>query len=529
MDGSPVAGANITLKGTSEGTVSDADGKFAINVSGDAPILIISFIGFSTQEIAVSSSNYVAVVLQSSAEELQEIIVSVGRGTQRTFTDTPLPVDNFTAKELASTGQPTFDKALQYKVPSFNTVMTPVNDATSLLDPYEIRSMGPSRTLILINGKRKNLSSLVYVQSSPGRGETGADLSAIPQDAIKRVEILRDGASAQYGSDAIAGVMNIILKDRFDAPTLRVNTGITSKGDGGNYSLNYSSGANIGSKGYVNYHVSFQRQQRAVRSGNIDPIQETDGNVGFGDASGGDMTNGTGTITSTNQNILNFLKVVPTGGNINGTADNTSAKFLINAAIPLNDKTEFYGNAAYVYRKSLSFANYRIPYWKLDYGTLHSENDALPNYTGTGNPLYNGYMGYVPTFEGDLNDYNATAGVRTTSESGWKQDVSLTVGGNKVLFAVNNTVNHSMITYDPVHPGDRGWASNYGPNSFKPGGFAFNHIVGNIDLSKNISSKVFVGFGTEFRSETWKQIAGDTASYFGEGAIRLLVIRQVPL
>ena len=88
-----------------------------------------------------------------------------------------------------------------------------MNDATSLLDPYEIRNMGPSRTLILINGKRKNLSALLYTQTSPGRGETGADISAIPTDAIKRVEILRDGASAQYGSDAIAGVMNIILKD----------------------------------------------------------------------------------------------------------------------------------------------------------------------------------------------------------------------------------------------------------------------------------------------------------------------------
>lgn len=118
------------------------------------------------------------------------------------------------ASDLLITGQPTFDKALEYKVPSFNTVNTPVNDATSLLDPYEIRNMGPSRTLILINGKRKNSSALTYIQQSPGRGESGADISAIPIDAIKRVEILRDGASAQYGSDAIAGVMNIILKDR---------------------------------------------------------------------------------------------------------------------------------------------------------------------------------------------------------------------------------------------------------------------------------------------------------------------------
>src|SRR5258708_10904026 len=231
MDGSAVPGANVAVKGSTSGTISDADGKFSLSVPEDVTALIISFIGYTTQEVVIPTSNVVIVVLAFSVQELQEVVVSVGRGAQRTFTDTPLPVDNITVKDLASTGQPTFDKALQFKVPSFNTVMTPVNDATSLLDPYELRNMGPSRTLILINGKRKNLSSLVYTQTSPGRGETGADLSAIPQDAIKRVEILLDGASAQYGSHAIAGVMNIILKDRFDTPPLRFNTGVSSRSE----------------------------------------------------------------------------------------------------------------------------------------------------------------------------------------------------------------------------------------------------------------------------------------------------------
>src|SRR5258708_26423421 len=417
MDGSAVAGANITLKGSSTGTVSDADGKFAINVTGETAVLVISFIGFATQEITVPSSNYVAVVLQSSAEELQEIIVSVGRGSQRTFTDTPLPVDNLTVKELASTGQPSFDKALQYRVPSFNTVMTPVNDATSLLDTYELRNMVPSRNLILINGKRKNLSSLVYTQTSPGRGETGADLSAIPQDAIKRVEILRDGASAQYGSDAIAGVMNIILKDRFDTPTLRFNTGVSSRSDGANYSINYNSGANVGQKGFINYHISFSRQQRMVRNSRVSLDGETDPTVGL-----------TGNDPASVANATAFLKAYPDAKNQNASADNTPAKFLNNNAIPLTDKTEIYAKHAYVYRKALSYANYRTPYWKLDYGLLHKPDPNGADYTGTGDPVYKGYIGYQPSFDGDLNDYNATAGIRTTSDNGWKQDMSLTVG-----------------------------------------------------------------------------------------------------
>ena len=159
---------------------------------------------------------------------------------------------------------------MEYRVPSFNTVNTPVNDATTLIDPYEIRNLGPSRTLVLINGKRKNLSSLLYVQFSPGRGETGADLSAIPADAIKRIEILRDGASAQYGSDAIAGVMNVILKDKVEYNSLTINGGITSKGDGGTYGLSYNGGSTFASKGFINYTVDFSQQDNAVRSGKID-------------------------------------------------------------------------------------------------------------------------------------------------------------------------------------------------------------------------------------------------------------------
>ncbi len=210
-DGTPITGVNVIEKGTSNGAISDFDGNYQINAGSNAT-LVFSYVGFETLEIAVGNQSVVNATLQDGSS-LDEVILVGSRTAPRSNADSPLPVDVLQAKELSRTGQATFDKALQYRIPSFNTVQTPVNDATSLLDPYEIRNMGPSRTLILINGKRKNLSALLYTQTSPGRGETGADISAIPTDAIKRVEILRDGASAQYGSDAIAGVMNIILKD----------------------------------------------------------------------------------------------------------------------------------------------------------------------------------------------------------------------------------------------------------------------------------------------------------------------------
>lgn len=523
-NGSPLPGANITVKGTSIGTATDVDGRYKLSVPSNASALVVSSIGYTTQEVALGVSNVIDIKLAAASSELDEVIVTVGRGSQRTLTDTPLPVDNFTSSELRTSGQITFDKALQYRVPSFNTVNTPVNDATSLFDPYEIRNLGPSRTLILINGKRKNLTSLVYTQTGPGRGETGADLSAIPTDAIKRVEILRDGASAQYGSDAIAGVMNIILKDNYDATSVSLTTGSTLNYGGQSYGINYNSGANFNNKGFINYHISFNRQEAAIRKDAIDALSDAR-----------DLTNNTPTSIA---QVQNYLKRFPDGNNKNGTPDNTSAKFLLNGAIPVGANSEIYFNAAYVYRKTVSNANYRQPYWRIDHGLLHTTDPNQPDYTvdseSYGSPaipddpltpadesrpasaiftevnadklagLYRGYIGYQPTFEGDLSDYNGTLGFRSQDINGWKQDMSITVGGNKMLFTVDNTVNRSLRKNSPV--------------SFKPGGFSFNHIVGNMDFSKAVRDNVFVAVGSEFRTESWELIDGDTASYSGQGA-----------
>jgi len=316
------------------------------------------------------------VALEPSDLTLEEVVISTGsRATQRTITDSPLPIDVLSVKDLQATGQNTFDKMLQYRVPSFNTVNTPVNDATTLLDPYEIRNMGPSRTLVLINGKRKNLSSLLYVQFGPGRGETGVDLSAIPTDAIKRVEILRDGASAQYGSDAIAGVMNVILKDRYDYTSLNFNAGITGEGDGETYGVSLNSGANFGNKGFLNYTLNFSQQASAVRSGKVDLATEI---ATFGGDPAQDAL------------ITNYLQDFPTARNINGTGDVSAARFLINGGIPVSENTMMYANAAYVTKKVLSFANARPPYWRQDRGLLHSPTD------NGGKKLYHGSNPGIP-------------------------------------------------------------------------------------------------------------------------------------
>ncbi|MFE3848795.1 TonB-dependent receptor domain-containing protein [Flavobacterium sp. LB3P45] len=488
--GSALPGVNIIEKGTNNGVSTDIDGAYKIKVK-DGATLVFSYVGFSKLEKAATSSTINIVLSEEGGQALDEIVVTGTRTAPRSNTTTALPIDVISAKDLASTGQASFDKALQYKIPSFNTVQTPVNDATSLLDPYEIRNLGPSRTLILINGKRKNMSSLLYTQTSPGRGETGADISAIPQDAIERVEILRDGASAQYGSDAIAGVMNIILKKSTNGGSATLRTGITGKGDGEMIGISINNGSTVGDKGFVNYTVDFSKVQLANRPGILNAQDESDY---------------WGVPLATTQA---FLAKKPDGGNVNGSPETAAAKFEVNGGSDLSENSKIYYNAAYVYKKVNSFANYRAPYWR-----TVADMPYLASLFGNGTAA--SYLGYVPTFIGDLNDYNATLGYKNVT-NGWNTDASVTIGGNKQIYTVTNSQNRSKDSN-----GNFIYAQNpniyTGQTTFRPGGTSFNHLVGNIDISKVLTDKVSIGFGTEFRTENFEVIAGDKQSYDGMGA-----------
>ena len=435
--------------------------------------------------VAQTAAVQPAAAADVTPDDIQKVvIVSTGsRGAQRTLVDTPVPIDIIGARDLGKTGQATLDKSLQFRVPSFNTVQTPVNDATSLLDPYEIRNMGPSRVLILINGKRKNSSALIYTQTSPGRGESGSDISAIPVDAIKRIEVLRDGASAQYGSDAIAGVVNIILKDNAEGGSATLRTGMTHQSDGKMGGLSLNQGLPLGGdRGFFNYTVDVSKVNLSNRPGVVD---------GRGDASdfGANLQT----------QVLPFLATHPDAGNINGSPATSATKGEFNTRYDLTDTTSLYANAAYISKKVNSFANYRTPYWRpTDYGLLHA-----PQYT---------YVGYVPTFVGKLDDYNATAGTKFVVND-WNADISLTYGGNKQNYAVSNSVNRSMEDDYLAHV-----ITTPSPTSFDAGGVKFSHWVLNGDISKQLTKDVNFYAGTELRHENYETVAGDPASYYGSGA-----------
>ncbi len=495
--GAPLSFVNIVEKGTTNGVITDENGNFTLDVANVPTVIILSFVGYATQEIDVDKGSSDLNFTMSEGVGLQEIEIT-GFRTVRSSTSTPLPIDMISSKELTATGQNSFDKALTYKIPSFNSVNTPVNDATSLLDPYEIRNMGPSRTLILINGKRKNTSALLYTQTSPGRGETGADISAIPQDAIERVEILRDGASAQYGSDAIAGVMNIILKKDARNGSVTFNGGITAEGDGETYGIALNNGAKLGKKGYANYTVDLSKREQANRPGVVDAE---------GEARDFRLESTEEAYQAILPVVEEFLSRKPDAGNINGSPETTAAKFAVNAGIPVSENSEFYANGAYVYKKVNSFANYRTPYWR----TLDDFPYLADFFPAPGTP--GGYDGYVPTFDGDLNDFNGTVGFRNT-RNGWISDASFTIGGNEQTYLVRNSHNRNLTTTGVDEDGNPIY--KYRENSplvFDVGGTRFSHIVGNIDITRRLSDKIGIAFGSEFRSETFTIIEGTESSY----------------
>ena len=518
----PAIGATLSA-GDGKGTVTDENGSYSLNLSAGTYTIEVSYVGYKSQSFTVtlaSGANETKnIFLEEDEQALGEVIVVGSRNAARSSTDTPLPVDVLPASSLTATGQNSFDKALQYRVPSFNTVQTPVNDATSLLDPYEIRNLGPSRTLVLINGKRKNLSALLYTQTSPGRGESGADISAIPVDAIKRVEILRDGASAQYGSDAIAGVMNIILKDNIDNGAITFRTGITGAGDGAEFGLSVNNGVKLGGKGSLNYTVDLSKRYLANRPGTVSAEGEAR-------AFGADIAD-----------VRAFLAKKPDAGNINGSPETTAAKFALNGGIDLGSKNEMYFNAAYVYKKVNSFANYRTPYWR----TKESQ-PFLATLLDPGRE----YDGYVPTFDGDLGDYNATFGFKTV-KNGWNIDASVTVGGNQQTYTIRNSVNRRIedarlaatraneanaVAIDSARAFNDRNADAIAAGTLQPkidlteeviagsplthraGGTRFSHVVGNVDISKPLTKQIGLAFGSEFRSETFETIEGDRTSYY---------------
>ena len=233
--GNPLVGASIKIKGRKSGTTTDANGNFTLAAKpGD--ILQVSMVGYKTIESTVGDGPMI-IGLTPAMEDLGQLVFVGTRGAPRSRVESPVPVDVIKINTLGeTTAKPDLMSQLNMAVPSFNYNKQSGGDGSDAIDFASLRGLGFDQTLVLVNGKRRHLSAFVNQVGTRGRGNSGTDLNSIPEAAIDRIEILRDGASAQYGSDAIAGVINIILKK--DVNHLSVTTGYSGYYDHKYNSLN---------------------------------------------------------------------------------------------------------------------------------------------------------------------------------------------------------------------------------------------------------------------------------------------------
>ncbi|TGE12853.1 TonB-dependent receptor [Hymenobacter elongatus] len=209
--GSAQPGVTVLQKGTTNGTSTDSEGRYSIGVPA-AATLVFSAVGAASQQVAVDGRTVLDVRLLDAATDLSEVVVTGSRATEgRSNILTTAPVDVISAREIKLFAQTDVSQILTYVAPSFQSSRQTISDGTDHVDPASLRGLGPDQVLVLVNGKRRHSSALVNINGTVGRGSVGTDLNTIPNASIKRIEVLRDGAAAQYGSDAIAGVINIQL------------------------------------------------------------------------------------------------------------------------------------------------------------------------------------------------------------------------------------------------------------------------------------------------------------------------------
>jgi iron complex outermembrane receptor protein len=467
----PVPGVSVVVKGTTTGTTTDFDGKYSLNANnGDT--LVFSYVGYETQEVVVTGST-LNVTLQSGVA-LDAVVLLGNRSKPRTILDSPVPIDNISAEELTSGGQPTIEAMLTFKVPSFNAQPQAISDATAHYDPADLRGLGPSRTLVLVNGKRKNQSAQVYLNRTPGKGEVGVDLKSIPTAAIERVEILRDGASAQYGSDAIAGVINMVLKKDAQFSTFTAKTGITSEGDGFHFATDFNTSLGFGDGGFINLTLGYYNQSLTNRAG----------------------TPGVADLPSdARPNEIEWAQNNPDLGMKVGQPDLEKGDVFVNMSHPVGENSEFYSFHGYTLRTGRSFAYYRAPYWRRDVadaGFITRPED---------------FQGYQPTFEARIKDHINAVGLKMDLGDGWNADASITFGKNSVDYTVNNSVNRDYLA-------DHGTS----PRTFHPGGYSLSNVIGNLDFSKVFSDVVSGSFGLEYKTEEFEAREGNPRSYYGAGS-----------
>ena len=466
----PLLGAYVIVKGIDVGTSNEVSGSYELELEPGQYNIEGSYIGYKSTLLPVTVENGVSKKVDFILEDLpplEQIVVVGSRLESASLLKTASAADIVSATRIPHSLHSDLGQLLHQSIPSFHSTSQTISDGTDHIDPSTLRGLGSDQILVLVNGKRRHHSSLVNVNGTIGRGSVSTDLNAIPIAAIDRIEVLRDGATAQYGSDAIAGVINIVLKKNASYLDLSTTGGVSQEGDGEAFYIAGNYGLGIGEKGgFLNISLDFKRRAAINRSGNYTgPI--------YGDERDQDSNL-----------VEEFFAQVPFNDNRVmpvGQAENLNSGIFFNTLLPLQSGIQVYSFGGINYRSGKSGAFFRFPYQEPKQAGIHP-------------------YGFAPEIGTNIFDQSLTIGAEGKINK-WKVDLSNTFGSNSFSFNVNNSNNASLGLLSP--------------SNTSAGGFTYFQNVINLDVNRRfkLPQPINVGFGAESRIENYTQKKGEEASW----------------
>ena len=509
----PLAGVTVAIAGTTIGTTTDGDGMYSLEAPSADDVLVFSFVGFRTVEVSLADAGTVIdVELDPTVLGLDEVVVVGTRRTPRLATDSAVPVDVLGPADLETAASTDIDDVLRNVLPSYNVQRHGIDDEATLVRPVTLRGLPADNVIVLVNGRRRHRSaSIALLGSSLNTGAQGPDLNMIPSIALKQVEVLRDGASAQYGSDAVAGVFNMQLRDNASGVRVRMQGGQYGEGDGEYAHVGVNVGLPLTNKGFFNASVEYRNAAPTIRAG-----QRADATV----------------LAARGYPVNNPAQIW-------GSPDvDDQVVTFFNAGLELSESVNAYAHGGYGVRTSEGGFYFRSPgtgsarggvfriggrraVADLNEGDdvqcsvledlpsldadLATVNAFISRYQGQCflfNEMFQG--GFTPRFGADISDVSGVAGLEGTLGMGLQWDVSVGLGRSVADYFIYNTINAS-----------------YGPNtptSFRPRDYIQEEysVLANFVLPvdvESLASPLNVAWGLEWRNEIFESIPGNLESY----------------
>ncbi len=479
---------NAMLEGTELDAVVDQQGLLSIKLKQvdrkENNMIKVSGVSAAVMPLLIAANSQALAETQSAEQNIEKIAVVGSRVAGRSVEDLPVPVDILSAEALENTGQTEVGRMLQAIAPSFNFSSSSISDGTDALRPATLRGLGPDQTLVLINGKRRHQASLIHINTSVGRGTAGTDMNAIPAASIKRIEVLRDGAAAQYGSDAIAGVINIVLKDAEEGGKAAINYGEYSEGDGETVNIDFNTGFALGDEGYLNTTLNYRDRAPTNRAGLHGSCQF----YGCTQLDDGTLLAGDPRELTAPRDTFRI-----------GDADSQQFALTINTGYELAGG-ELYGFITYSNRENESAAFFR-----------HNAN-------ANGNPvLQDGDatipMGFLPKINTVIDDVSYNVGYKKSFDNDSSIDLSYTYGENSIDYTTSDTINGSYANYLRYEQGLTAEQIRATiPRSAYAYGLELSLQTLNLDYTKDYDN-FSLALGAELRTDEFRILEGSEYAY----------------